>query len=125
MTNGELAKELSQYPLTAIATGLLDVEKLKEHLTTSQSPNFTTNPLKIPEEERKKLFGERLKRMRKLRGFTRIEFATLLGVSTALIVAYESGKREPSVKNLIAISQVLDIDTDWLLGLVHRLPENC
>ena len=124
MTNGELAKELSQYPLTAIATGLLDVEKLKEQLTTSQSPNFTTNPLKIPEEERKKLFGERLKRMRKLRGFTRIEFATQLGVSTALIVAYESGKREPSVKNLIAISQVLDIDTDWLLGLVHRLPEN-
>ena len=50
MTNGELARELSQYPLTAIATGLLDVEKLKEHLTTSQSPNFTTNPLKIPEE---------------------------------------------------------------------------
>ena len=25
MTNGELAKELSQYPLTAIATGLFDL----------------------------------------------------------------------------------------------------
>ena len=30
MTNGELAKELSQYPLTAIAIGLLDFEQLKK-----------------------------------------------------------------------------------------------
>ena len=32
MTNGELAKELSQYPLTAIATGLLDFEKFNKQL---------------------------------------------------------------------------------------------
>ena len=32
MTNGELAKELSQYPLTAIATGVLDFEKFNKHL---------------------------------------------------------------------------------------------
>ena len=53
MTNGELAKELSQYPLTAIATGLLDFEQLKKRLTSSQEKTARTDPLKIPEEERR------------------------------------------------------------------------
>ena len=35
MTNGELAKELSQYPLTAIATGLLDFERFNKKLSKS------------------------------------------------------------------------------------------
>ena len=75
MTNGELAKELSQYPLTAIATGLLDFEQLKKRLTSSKEKTAGTDPLKIPEEERRKLFGERVKMMRNLRGLTRSEFA--------------------------------------------------
>ncbi len=117
MTNGELAKELSQYPLTAIATGLLDFEQLKKRLTNSQEKTTGTNPLKIPEEERRKLFGERVKMMRNLRGLTRSEFAKKLGVSTALVSAYEVGKREPSMKNLIALTQILNIESDWLLGI--------
>jgi len=123
MTNGELAKELSQYPLTAIATGLLDFEQLKKRLTNSQEKTAGTDPLKIPEEERRKLFGERVKMMRNLRGFTRSEFAKKLGVSTALVSAYEVGKREPSIKNLIALTQILNIGADWLLGISHQTPE--
>ena len=131
MTNGELAKELSQYPMTAIATGLLDFErfnqlnKLTEENLPSDSPKISNkiNPLTLPEEERRKLFGERIKMMRKLRGFTRSEFAKLLGVSRPLIAAYETGTREPSLKNLIALVQTLNIDTNWLLGLSPQLSE--
>lgn len=123
MTNGELAKELSQYPLTAIATGLLNFEKLNKNFNKSNEESLTKNPLKMPEEERKKLFGERIKMMRKLRGFTRSEFAKQLGVSRPLVAAYETGTREPSLKNLIALIQVLNIDPNWLLGLSPQLTE--
>ena len=131
MTNGELAKELSQYPMTAIAAGLLDFRRFNQ-LNKSIDENSNTdypsqhtksNPLKLPEEERRKLFGERIKMIRKLRGFTRSEFAKLLGVSRPLIAAYETGTREPSLKNLIALVQALNIDTDWLLGLSPKLSD--
>ena len=131
MTNGELAKELSQYPLTAIATGLFDFERLKKQLNKSTDENSNTdyptpikpNPLTLPEDERRKLFGERVKMMRTLRGLTRSEFAKQLGVSTALVSAYEVGKREPSIKNLIALTQILNIESDWLLGISPPTPE--
>lgn len=123
MTNGELAKELSQYPLTAITTGLPDFEQLRKRLINSQEKTAGTNPLKMPEEERRKLFGERVKMMRNLRGLTRSEFAKKLGVSTALVSAYEVGKREPSMKNLIALTQILNIGADWLLGISPQTPE--
>lgn len=123
MTNGELAKEISQYPLTAITTGLLNLEQLKRYLTQPQEKKSTIDPLKIPDEERRKLFGERVKMMRTLRGLTRSEFAKQLGVSTALVSAYEVGKREPSMKNLIALTQILNIEADWLLGISPQTSE--
>ena len=79
MTNGELAKELSQYPLTAIATGLLNFERFNKKLSKSDEESLattyptllvTTNPLQLSEEERRKLFGERVKMIRKLRGMS-------------------------------------------------------
>ena len=133
MTNSELAKELSQYPLTVIATGWVDFERFNKNFNQSDeeslSTNYptyptarvTTNPLKLSEDERRKLFGERVKMIRKLRGFSRSDIATKLEVSISLIGAYEGGKREPSLKNLIALSQILNVDTDWLLGLSPQL----
>ena len=123
MTNEELAKELSQYPLTAIATGLLDFEKFNKQLNKATEENSLKNPLKMPEEERKKLFGERIKMMRKLRGLNRTELAKQMGVSRPLIAAYETGTREPPLKNLIALIQVLNIDPSWLLGLSPKITE--
>ena len=132
MTNGELAKELSQYPLTAIATGLLDFERFNKKFSKADEESLTqnyptllvsTNPLKLSEDERRKLFGERIKMIRKLRGFTRSDIANQLGVSVSLIGAYEGGKREPSIKNLIALSQILNVEADWLLGLSPKLSE--
>lgn len=129
--NSSLAKELSEYPLTAIVTGLLNFERLNNHFNKPTKENSTSesttsnkkNPLTFPEEERRKLFGERVKMIRKLRGFTRAEFAKQIGVSRPLIAAYETGTREPSIKNLIALVQTLNIDSNWLLGLSPQLSE--
>ena len=90
MTNGELAKELSQYPLTAIATGLLDFERFNKIFSKSDEEILaasyltllvSTNPLKLFENERRKLFGGRVKMIRKLRGFTSSDIAKQLEVS--------------------------------------------
>ena len=92
MTNGDLAKELSQYPLTAIATGLLDFERFNKRLSKSNEESLatsyptllvTTNPLKLSEDERRKLFGECIKMIRKLRGLTRTEFEKIRSVTTS------------------------------------------
>ena len=84
---------------------------------------MTLGENKMPAQDRRKLFGERIKMMRKLRGFNQTEFAKQLGVSRPLIVAYENGSREPSLKNLIALIQILNIDSNWLLGLSAQTPE--
>lgn len=134
MTNEELAKELSQYPLTAIATRLIDFERFIRHFNKVNEENSQTNasfidstkmnPLSLPDEERRKLFGERLKMMRKLHGFSRSDFAKQLKASNTLISSYENGQREPSIKKLIAMSQILNVETDWLLGISQKISEN-
>ena len=117
MTEGEIIKEISQYPIAAIATGLINAERLKEKLTQSTSGDFYTDPLKTPESERRKLFGERLRMIRKLRGFTQAELAERLGVSKSFVTNCECGRREPSNRNLISMARVLSISTDWLLDI--------
>ncbi len=117
MTNEEIAKEISQYPLTAIATGLLNIEHLKEKLTQSTGEEFISDPIKIPEAERRKLFGERLRMIRKLRGFTQAEFAERLGVSKSFVTNCECGRREPSNRNLISMARILNVSADWLLDI--------
>lgn len=41
--------------------------------------------------------------MRKLNQLTHNEIAKKLGVTAQIIYAYESGKREPNIKSLIAL----------------------
>lgn len=43
MINGELAKELSQYPLTTIATGLFDFERFNNQINKSTDKNSNPN----------------------------------------------------------------------------------
>lgn len=117
MTNEEIANELEGVSITAIATGLLNVERLKEKIVQSASENFVSDPLKTPESDRRKLFGERLRMMRKLRGFTQSEFAERLGVSKSFLANCECGRREPSNRNLISMARILNVSADWLLDV--------
>ena len=69
------------------------------------------------EQHRRQLVGARIKKARQTLGLKQTDVAKKLAVSAALITAYETGRREPSIKNLVALTQVLNVSADWLLGL--------
>ena len=109
MTVDEITKEIGNAPLPAVAEGLLGLI----------NPQWKALAAKVPQtdDERRKMIGARLKTVRELQGLTQKEVAKKVGTSTALVTAYETGYREPSIKNLIKLAKTLNFSTDWLLGL--------
>lgn len=71
----------------------------------------------LDEQHLRQLVGARIKKARQTLGLKQVDVAKKLAVSTALITAYETGARAPSLKNLVALTQVLNVSSDWLLGL--------
>lgn len=69
-------------------------------------------------------FGDKLKAIRKAKQITQGELAIRLGVSTAIIAAYEQGKSYPSVAVLIKICEVLNASADYLLGISDNISIN-
>ena len=63
------------------------------------------------------LFGKKLKMARIRAGLTQEELAEKVGISRGSIARYELGEMEPKLENLISLSEILDISTDYLLGL--------
>jgi transcriptional regulator with XRE-family HTH domain len=62
-------------------------------------------------------FCERLKRRRMYHDYTQMEMAELLDVSYHTYKGYEYGKFYPSVEALYRIAVILNVSTDFLLGL--------
>lgn len=62
-----------------------------------------------------KYLGERLKKVRNDKGYTRDQFAKLLGVSRATIQNYENGERSPSADYLVKYYQLFGTNLHWLL----------
>lgn len=58
--------------------------------------------------------------MRKERQMTQLELAARLGVSQAMITAYETGKRLISVPRLLEIAQIFDVSPDEILGISEK-----
>lgn len=73
--------------------------------------------IKINEEEklRRSIFGEKLRNAREKKGLKQSQMARFLSVSPTSYTNYEKGEREPSLKNLIKISELLDVSIDSLL----------
>ena len=61
-------------------------------------------------------FGERLKKLRFMRGWTQPELAAYAGVSNALISHLETGKHAPVLTTLHKLRQALDVSWNTLLG---------
>jgi transcriptional regulator with XRE-family HTH domain len=61
-------------------------------------------------------FGKKISQLRAERGLTQSALSDVLGVSRALIHAYESGKRNPSYENLMQIALLFGVSMDWLFG---------
>lgn len=63
-------------------------------------------------------FGDRLKERREELGLTLQQLADKIGVSNATVQRYESGRiKTPRMPQLQALAKVLNVDTNYLLGL--------
>ena len=116
ISNEEILRELNDISPSRIATGLLNLERMLKNLKKNNEDSMEFDSLKLSDEERRKDFGARIRIMRKSLGLTQADLAKKIGVTKQAITTYETGIREPSFKNLIKLSRVLNVTTDWLLG---------
>ncbi|PEB52489.1 transcriptional regulator [Bacillus sp. AFS098217] len=63
------------------------------------------------------MFNERLKQLRIDKNFTQQELAELTGLTKATISRFEGNKKTPSRESVTKLSKVLNVTTDYLLGL--------
>lgn len=63
------------------------------------------------------MFGQRLKAVRESRGYHAKDVAEKIDVSQPTYSNYETGKINPSMQTLEKIAKVLNISTDYLIGL--------
>lgn len=62
-------------------------------------------------------FAERLHSARLARGLKQKEVAAAIGISESNCSMYEHGTREPGLSKLIELARVLNVSTDYLLGI--------
>lgn len=69
-----------------------------------------------------KVFGERLKQLRLKRNMTQDEFGLIFEppLAQSTIGTYERGVRQPSLENLVVISEFFNVTTDYLLGITDE-----
>lgn len=65
--------------------------------------------------------SDRLKYIRKKRGLTQTQLATICNTSRSNIACWENGSRFPKYDNLIILSIQLNIDLNYLCGLDNTL----
>ena len=59
---------------------------------------------------------EKLKTLRLQFGLSQKQVAIRLNVSPSIVSGYETGERTPSLENLLALSYLFRVSTDYLLG---------
>lgn len=69
-----------------------------------------------------KIFGERLKKLRINRHMTQDELGEIFNppLAQSTIGTYERGVRQPSLENLITISNYFNVSIDYLLGITDE-----
>lgn len=70
-----------------------------------------------------KEFGERLKQLRVKKHMTQDELGAIFNppLAQSTIGTYERGVRQPSLENLVVISQYFNVTTDYLLGITDEI----
>ena len=63
------------------------------------------------------MFSKRLRDARIEKGYTQEEISDHLGFTRPTYTAYESGRRKPDNETLAKIAKILNVSTDYLLGL--------
>ena len=63
------------------------------------------------------MFGKRIKEERQLKGLTQLQLAEKLGTTQSTIGKYEREELQPNIDVITKICKVLEISSDYLLGL--------
>ena len=63
-----------------------------------------------------KIFGARLREVRKIKKLTQKELAEQIGIKQNSYSDWETGKNEPSIENLVKLADLFDVSLDWLFG---------
>ena len=63
------------------------------------------------------MFGERLKKLRKAKGWTQQDLADHAGVSKVSVVCWENGKSEPLGDSISKLSEALGVSGNYLMGI--------
>ena len=63
--------------------------------------------------------AKRLIQLREKNNFSQSFVAKQIGVTPALISAYEKQERNPSINKLIALADIYHVSTDYILGRTH------
>ena len=70
------------------------------------------------------MLGARIAALRRSRGMSQSQLAQELGVSPSAVGMYEQGRREPSAATVVALSNLFQVSTDYLLtGKPNRTEE--
>lgn len=59
--------------------------------------------------------SEKLKALREARGLTQLQVANRIGISKAMISAYETASKAPSIEVLIRLSRLFGVSIDYLV----------
>ncbi len=62
-------------------------------------------------------FGQRLRRLRKAQGFSQTELGEIISTSKRAVSSYECDQREPPAHIIPKLATLLDVSSDYLLGL--------
>lgn len=65
-------------------------------------------------------FGERLSRIMYKQNITNIELAGKMYVSPSTISGYRTGRRSPTVADLAALTKILHVSADYLIGNIDN-----
>ena len=60
-------------------------------------------------------FNDQLTKLRKRNNITQIELANLMNVNQYVISSWETGRSEPNISQIIKLSDIFKISTDYLL----------
>lgn len=63
-----------------------------------------------------KIFGKRLREVRKSKKLTQKELAEQIGIKRNTYSDWETGKNESSFENLVKLADLLEVSLDWLFG---------
>ena len=67
------------------------------------------------------MLKKQIKFLRLKNGWSQVDLATRLNISSSTIGMYEQGRREPPIDILVAMSKEFDVSIDYLITGIHRI----